>query len=105
MDTGKIMMGTALLLITIGLLAHPAGAADTGTVIPGMPATGTADAGTLHGYCLGGSLPSTGSSDIATHPYERLTRSPAPEPYHDPHHGMVNSGLKGQETGAAKPLL
>jgi len=26
MDTGKIMMGTALLLITIGLLVHPAGA-------------------------------------------------------------------------------
>lgn len=78
MDTGKIMMGTALLLITIGLLAHPAGAADTGTVIPGIPATGTADAGTLHGHCLSGGLPSTGSSGIATQPYERLTPSPEP---------------------------
>jgi hypothetical protein len=78
MDTGKIMMGTALLLITIGLLAHPAGAADTGTVMPGIPITGTADAGTLHGHCLLGSLPSTGSSGIATHPYERLNRSPEP---------------------------
>ena len=30
MDTGKIMMGTALVLITIGLLVHPAGAAEPG---------------------------------------------------------------------------
>ena len=29
MDTGKILMGMAMLLITIGLLVHPAGAAET----------------------------------------------------------------------------
>jgi len=74
MDTGKIMMGTALLLITISLLAHPAGAADTGTAC--IHVYGTADAGTLHGFCLTGSLPFTGSSGIATHSYERLNRSP-----------------------------
>jgi hypothetical protein len=76
MDTGKIMMGTALLLITIGLLAHPAGAADTGTVC--IQVSGTTDAGTLHGFCPGGSLPLTGSSGTATHSYERSTLSPAP---------------------------
>jgi hypothetical protein len=35
MDTGKIMMGTALLLITIGLLVHPAGAAEPGDIPAG----------------------------------------------------------------------
>ena len=78
MDTGKIMMGTALLLITIGLLVHPAGAADTGTVAFGEAVTGTADAGTGCGDCTAGSLPPTGFSGNATHPYERLNLSPAP---------------------------
>jgi hypothetical protein len=32
MDTGKILMGMAMLLITIGLLVHPAGAAETGGI-------------------------------------------------------------------------
>lgn len=32
MDTGKIMMGTALLLIMIGLLVHPTGATETGNI-------------------------------------------------------------------------
>jgi len=32
MDTGKILMGTALLLIMIGLLVHPTGATDSGTI-------------------------------------------------------------------------
>lgn len=35
MDTGKIMMGTALLLITIGLLVHPAGAEEPGDIPTG----------------------------------------------------------------------
>jgi hypothetical protein len=35
MDTGKIMMGMAMLLITIGLLVHPAGAAETGDISTG----------------------------------------------------------------------
>lgn len=35
MDTGKIMIGTALLLITIGLLVHPAGAQEPGDIPTG----------------------------------------------------------------------
>ena len=34
MDTGKILMGTAMILIMIGLLVHPAGAAETGGIFP-----------------------------------------------------------------------
>ena len=34
MDTGKIMMGTAMILITVGLLVHPAGAAEPGGIFP-----------------------------------------------------------------------
>ncbi|MGA2161760.1 MAG: hypothetical protein ABSG28_06150 [Methanoregula sp.] len=70
MDTGKILMGTAMLLITIGLLVHPAGAAETGSIsIVGQ------------GNAIGGTGPAPGCSDItcvagsgsslpATYPYE-----------------------------------
>jgi hypothetical protein len=76
MDTGKILMGMAMLLITIGLLVHPAGAAETGSIsIVGQ------------GNAIGGTGPAPGCSDItcvagsgssfpATYPYERLTTSP-----------------------------
>jgi hypothetical protein len=70
MDTGKIMMGTALLLIMVGLLVHPAGAAEPGDI----PSIGQ------HEVTGGtGSSPEcseisglTGSSGSATHPHERL---------------------------------
>ena len=78
MDTGKIMMGTALLLITIGLLVHPAGAAESGTTVTCSSATGAAEAGSVHGNCTAGSFPGSVSSGIATHPYERLNLSPGP---------------------------
>jgi hypothetical protein len=80
MDTGKIMMGTALLLITIGLLAHPAGAAMTGTFATGELVPGTVDAGTVHGDSTTGGLTSPGPSGIATHPYERLNAYPVSHP-------------------------
>ncbi|MFA7695211.1 MAG: hypothetical protein WCX63_06730 [Methanoregula sp.] len=77
MDTGKIMMGTALLLIMVGLLVHPAGATEPGDIpLVGQEAitggTGSApDCGYL--YCITG----TGFSKSATHPYERLTIIPS----------------------------
>jgi hypothetical protein len=77
MDTGKIMMGTALLLVMVGLLVHPAGAAEPGTI----PTVGQGDV--IGGT---GSLPvcsdiscitGIGSSVSATHLYERLTMPPS----------------------------
>jgi hypothetical protein len=34
MDTGKILMGTAMLLLMIGLLVHPVGAVKSGDIFP-----------------------------------------------------------------------
>jgi hypothetical protein len=72
MDTGKIMMGTALLLIMVGLLVHPAGAAEPGDI----PSIGQHEVTGGTGsspecseiFCLIG----TGSSGSATRPHERL---------------------------------
>ena len=76
MDTGKILMGTAMILITIGLLVHPAGAAETGGIFP----VGQGNAIGFAGQVPVGSDIScvTGfeSSGSATHPYERLTATP-----------------------------
>ena len=73
MDSGKIMMGTALLLIMVGLLAHPADAAEPGdipTVGQGDVIGGTGSAPVCSDIsCITG----TGFSGSATHPYERLT--------------------------------
>jgi hypothetical protein len=80
MDTGKILMGTAMLLLMIGILVHPVGAAKTGDMIPVGQVT-----------VSGGSGQAFASSDAylaqpgivsgpATHPYERLTTTPATIP-------------------------
>ena len=72
MDTGKIMMGTALLLIMVSLLVHPAGAAEPGNIPPigqGYVTGGTGSAPECSDIsCMTG----TGSSGSATHQYERL---------------------------------
>ncbi|MFY9749634.1 MAG: hypothetical protein WAK75_00645 [Methanoregula sp.] len=77
MDTGKILMGTAMLLLMIGLLVHPVGAAKTGDMIP----VGQVTAGGGSGQAPAGSdayLAQPGlASGPATHPYERLTTTPA----------------------------
>jgi hypothetical protein len=80
MDTGKIMMGTALLLIMVGLLVHPVGAAEPGhipTVGQGDVTWGTGSVPVCSDQsCITG----TGSSGSATHLYKRLTMPPSSIP-------------------------
>jgi len=70
-DTGKIMMGTALLLIVISLVVHPAAAAEPGnipTVGQGNVVVGTGPV-TEYGdtSCM---TVITGPCHSATHPYK-----------------------------------
>jgi len=75
MDTGKIMMGTALLLLMIGLVMHPANALPTGDAFQAHPETVICGFGqTTIGSDISG-VPGPGSSIPATHPYERLNTS------------------------------
>jgi len=79
MDTGKILMGTAMLLLMIGLVVHPVSAGKTGTVFPAGQETVIGDSGQTPGSdttCLTG--PSSSGSTI--HPYERLTPAPVSLP-------------------------
>ena len=50
MDTGKILMGTAMLLLMIGLLVHPVGAAKTGDMIPVGQVTAGGGSGQAPGW-------------------------------------------------------
>ncbi|HNX17706.1 MAG TPA: hypothetical protein PKM50_05180 [Methanoregula sp.] len=72
MDTGKIMMGTALLLIMTGLIIHPAGAVEPGDIPPVGQEIVAASAGPVPAYseitCM--SVISE-SCHNATHPYKR----------------------------------
>jgi len=75
-DTGKILMGTAMLLITIGLLVHPAGAAETRDTSP--VGQGNVIGCTGQAPVYSDTFSVTGSeSSGSTHPYERLTTTPA----------------------------
>jgi len=80
MDTGKIMMGTALLLVMVGLLVHPAGAAEPGTI----PSVGQGDViggtGSLPVCSNISCITGTGSSGSATHQNERLSMPPSSHP-------------------------
>ncbi|MGA2104924.1 hypothetical protein [Methanoregula sp.] len=72
MDTGKILMGTAMLLLMIGLLVHPVGAVKSDDIFP--------DGQSVHlsgsGQAIDGSYAPfpTGPGIIGsnTHQYERL---------------------------------
>ena len=80
MDTGKILMGTAMLLLMIGLVVHPASAGKTGiqfTVRQDAVTSGSgqAPAGSSISCSTG-----SGSSGTAMHPYERPTIAPASLP-------------------------
>jgi len=77
MDTGKILMGTAMLLITIGLLVHPASAAETGGISPVGQENAIGFAGQVPVCSDTSCLTASESSGSATHPYERLTMAPA----------------------------
>ena len=86
MDTGKILMGTAMLLLMIGLLVHPAGAAKTGDMIPVGQVTVSGGSGQAPAgndvYLAQPGL----ASGPATHPYERLTTTPATIPGYPVNH-------------------
>lgn len=69
MDTGKIMMGTALLLIMVSLLVHPAGAAEPGNISTIGQEYVTGCTGSTPECSDISCMTGTGS---ATHPYERL---------------------------------
>jgi len=75
MDTGKILMGTALLLLMIGLVVHPASAVQTGSEFPVNLGTVPSGFGqTMSGSTLSG-ISGDGFSIPATHPNERLNTS------------------------------
>ena len=75
MDTGKILMGTALVLLMIGLVVHPASAVQTGSAFPVNPGTVPCGFGqTTLGSTLSG-ISGDGSSIPATHQNERLNTS------------------------------
>ncbi|MGB8309629.1 MAG: hypothetical protein WCE65_07290 [Methanoregula sp.] len=71
-DTGKILMGTAMLLLMIGLLVHPVGAVKSGDNF----LTGQSDYIGGSGQATDcSSVPSPNGSEIIgsdTHQYERL---------------------------------
>ncbi len=80
MDTGKILMGTAMLLFMIGLLVHPVGAVKTGCIFPvGQTAviggSGQTPSGSNAPFPTGAVI-----SGSVTHQYERLTTPPASLP-------------------------
>ena len=77
MDTGKILMGTAMLLLMIGLLVHPVGAAKTGDLFSVGQETVIGGAGQAPADSDMSCITGPGSSAPATHPYERLTTAPA----------------------------
>jgi hypothetical protein len=72
MDTGKIMMGTAMLLIMVGLLVHPAGAAEPGDIPSIGQSEVTGGTGSAPECSEISCLTGTGFSGSATHPHERL---------------------------------
>ena len=73
MDTGKILMGTALILLMIGLVIHPVSAEKTSNRFPAVQETVT----TLSGQILTGSdlscATGPGSSVPAMQPCEQQT--------------------------------
>lgn len=69
-DTGKIMMGIAMLLIMTGLIIHPAGAAEPGNILPGGQERVAASTGPVPAYGTLCMTLLTGSCDSATHPYK-----------------------------------
>jgi hypothetical protein len=72
MDTGKILMGTALVLLMIGLVVHPANAAQTGCIYPVQQNIDIGDSGQIPTGCNVFCDPGAGSSVPATHSYKRF---------------------------------
>jgi hypothetical protein len=65
------MMGTALLLIMVGLLVHPADAAEPGDIPTVGLGNVTVDIGPVPGYSDTSSMTGiTGPFHSTTHPYE-----------------------------------
>ena len=75
MDTGKVLMGTALILLMIGLVVHPANAVQTGSAFPAHLGTDLCSFGQTAAGNETSSVSGAGSSIPATHPYERLNTS------------------------------
>jgi hypothetical protein len=80
MDTGKILMGTAMLLLMIGLVVHPVGAAKTADRFPVGQETVIGADQALPGCDAFPAQPGLVPPFPTRIPYERLTTAPASIP-------------------------
>ncbi|HVP97147.1 hypothetical protein [Methanoregula sp.] len=80
MDTGKILMGTAMLLLMIGLVVHPVSAGKTGDMFPAWQETVIGGSGQAPDGSNAACLSGPGSSGSTMHPYERMTTASASFP-------------------------
>jgi hypothetical protein len=77
MDTGKILMGTAMLLLMIGLVVHPVGAAQTADRFPVGQETVIGSGQALLGSDTFPAQTGLVPPFLPCTPYERLITAPA----------------------------